>query len=295
MKRCFIAGIGMLFFWPSWLWACTGDCGDQWAVLTPKGMIASHEKTLILTALALMLLVVVPVIIMTFIFAWKYRASNPRDDYDPDWDHSSFIEVVIWTIPSLIVAVLGYLVWTSSHELSPYRPIAATQPPLEIQVVAMDWKWLFIYPEWHIATVNQLIIPAGVPVHFSLTSNAVLSSFFIPQLGGQIYAMAGMKTHLHLIASSPGIFQGYNTQFSGAGFAGMMFETIATSREEFQKWVNQVTTKNQVLDQTTFTALEKPSINEIPQQYALAIPHLFENILSADGTHSMVMTPSNNP
>ena len=290
-----ISGLGVFLYWPSWIWACTGNCGDQWAVLTPRGLIASHEKTLILTALGLMLLVVIPVIIMTFLFAWKYRASNPQKDYDPDWDHSTLIEVVIWTVPSLIVTILGYLVWTSSHALSPYRPIASNQPQLEVQVVAMDWKWLFIYPSWQIATVNQLVIPAGVPIHFSLTSNAVLSSFFIPQLGGQIYAMAGMKTHLHLIADGPGVFQGYNSQFNGSGFSGMMFETIATSSAEFQQWVHRVKTEGHVLDRTAFNALEVPSINEIPRQYSLALPNLFENILSMDNTHPMVMSHSKTP
>ncbi|WP_297449048.1 ubiquinol oxidase subunit II [Ferrovum sp.] len=284
MKKWIIPWAGALLLCPSWLWACTGNCGDQWAVLTPRGTIAGQEKTLILTALGLMLLVVVPVILMTFMFAWKYRASNPRADYDPDWDHSTLIEWVVWTIPTLIVAVLGYLVWTSSHTLSPYRPIASSQPPLEVQVVAMDWKWLFIYPEWHIATVNRLVIPAGVPVHFSLTSDAVMSSFFIPQLGGQIYAMAGMKTHLHLIADRPGVFQGYNTQFSGQGFSGMTFETVATSREAFRQWAHQVETGGQVLDRAAFASLEKPSINEAPHLYSLALPHLFDSILSGDTT-----------
>jgi cytochrome o ubiquinol oxidase subunit 2 len=295
MKKWIVSWLGVLLFWPSWLWACTGNCGDQWAVLTPRGTIASHEKTLILTALVLMLLVVIPVIIMTFVFVWRYRASNPRDDYDPDWDHSTLIEVVVWTIPSLIVVILGYLVWTSSHALSPYRSITSNQPPLEVQVVAMDWKWLFIYPKWHIATINQLVIPVDVPVHFSLTSNAVLCSFFIPQLGGQIYAMPGMKTHLHLIADRPGVFQGYNTQFSGAGFAGMMFETVVTSSEKFQQWVNQVKTEGPVLDQVTFAALEKTSINEVPQRYSLALPDIFDNILSYDTAHQMMMSPPHTP
>ncbi len=295
MKKWIIPWTGALLLCPSWLWACTGNCGDQWAVLTPRGTIADHEKTLILTALGLMLLVVVPVILMTFLFAWKYRASNPRADYDPDWDHSILIEGVVWTIPTLIVAVLGYLVWTSSHALSPYRPIASRQPTLEVQVVAMDWKWLFIYPEWHIATVNQLVIPTGVPVHFSLTSDAVMSSFFIPQLGGQIYAMAGMKTHLHLIADQPGVFQGYNTQFSGQGFSGMMFETVATSGEAFQQWVHQVETGGQVLDRATFAALEKPSINEAPRLFALALPDLFDRILSQDSTLRPMTMTSHSP
>ncbi|NDU86418.1 MAG: ubiquinol oxidase subunit II [Ferrovum sp.] len=281
MKKLMTVLVTITVFWPAALWACTGDCGDQWAVLTPKGYIASHEKTLILTALGLMLLVVVPVILMTVIFAWKYRATNAHADYDPEWDHSTRIEVVIWLVPTVIVAILGTLVWTSSHALSPYRPLASSQPPLKIQVVAMDWKWLFIYPAQKVATVNQLVIPAGVPVDFIITSDAVMSSFFIPQLGGQIYAMAGMTTHLHLIADEPGVFQGYNTQFSGQGFSGMHFETVATSQDSYNQWITQIREQGKVLDRPAFKTLELPTKNEDPQQYSLAIPDLFDSIVTS--------------
>jgi cytochrome bo3 quinol oxidase subunit 2 (EC 1.10.3.-) len=268
------------------LWACTGSCGSQWAVLTPQGSIASQEKDLILTALGLMLLVVIPTITMTLYFAWKYRASNETPDYAPNWDHSSRIEKVIWGIPTLIIAILGTLVWISTHRLSPYRPLSSPYPPLEVQVVAMDWKWLFIYPDLKVATLNQLVIPAGVPVHFVLTSDAVMSSFFIPQLGGQIYAMAGMTTHLHLIADQPGVFEGYNTQFSGPGFAGMHFETRALPSESFHQWVQTASHAPAILDHVRLTQLEQPTTDVPPQIYRVTAPRLFNEIVeSYQGPH----------
>lgn len=269
------------------LWACTGDCGAQWAVLTPQGSVASQEKELILTALGLMLLVVIPAIGMTLYFAWKYRATRETTDYAPDWDHSPFIETFIWGIPSLIIIILGILVWTSTHRLSPYRPLSSSQPPLQVQVVAMDWKWLFIYPELNVATINQLVIPVGVPVHFTLTSDAVMSSFFIPQLGGQIYAMAGMTTHLHLIADQPGVFQGYNTQFSGSGFAGMHFETRALNADDFLHWIQASSHVADALDQNRLVSLEQPSSDVPPHIYRLTAPHLFDGIVESYRTVQM--------
>ena len=260
--------------------SCTGDCGDLWAVLTPRGWVAHEEYTLILVALGLMLLVVIPAILMALGFAWKYRASNTAARHDPHWEHSTAIEVVVWTVPALIVALLSYLVWTTTHTLSPYRPLDSPHAPLKVQVVAMDWKWLFLYPDQGIATVNQLVIPTGVPVQFSLTSDSVMSSFFIPQLGGQIYAMAGMRTRLHLVADRPGVFQGYNTQFSGQGFYGMHFETVAATEEGFRQWVEQARQGGQVLDLERFAVLEDPSAEDNPQWFTLAVPDLFERVLA---------------
>ncbi|MDE1981873.1 MAG: ubiquinol oxidase subunit II [Betaproteobacteria bacterium] len=269
----------MLSLWPQWVLACDGDCGSRWALLDPKGPIAAHEKGLIITAFALMLLVVIPVIFMTVAFAWKYRASNKKAQYAPNWDNSHKIEAVVWAVPAVIVAILAALVWKSSHELNPYRPIQSAAKPVQVQVVSMNWKWLFIYPELGIASVNRLVIPAGVPVSFKITSDAVMSSFFIPQLGGQIYAMAGMQTRLQLVADQPGSYQGLNTQFNGDGFAGMHFETVAASSQDFESWVAQVKHGATPLNETTFKALEIPSENVSPRYFSSVEPQLFERIL----------------
>ena len=265
--------------WPQWVLACDGDCGARWALLDPKGPIAAHEKGLIITAFALMLLVVIPVIFMTIAFAWKYRASNKKAQYEPEWDNSTKIEAVVWAVPAVIVAILATLVWKSSHELSPYRPIHSASQPIQVEVVAMNWKWLFIYPDLGIASVNRLVIPAKVPVSFKITSDTAMSSFFIPQLGGQIYAMAGMQTRLQLVADQPGSYQGLNTQFNGDGFAGMHFETVAASSQDFDSWVAQVKHGVTPLNEETFKTLEVPSENVSPRYFSSVEPKLFERIL----------------
>lgn len=248
-------------------------------LMNPAGSIGVDEKYLILTAFALMLLVVIPVIVMAVTFAWRYRASNDKAPYSPKWDFSGKIEVMVWLVPIVIVFILSILVWRSSHALSPYRPIASTVKPIRIEVVSFDWKWLFIYPQLGIASVNKLVIPTGTPISFRLTSDTVMSSFFIPSLGSQIFAMAGMQTKLHLIADKSGTYQGLNTQFSGDGFSGMHFDTIATSNQGFQDWVKQVKTGNGVLNDATFKQLEAPSENVPPQYFAKVKPDLFGDII----------------
>ena len=260
--------------------ACAGGCGGgSWPLLDPMGPIGADEKTLILTAFALMLIVVVPVIVMTFAFAWKYRASNKAATYQPKWDYSGKIETIIWIVPAVIVAALSVLVWKSSHDLSPYKPIASNVPPVRVEAVAMDWKWLFIYPDLGVATVNKLVIPTGVPVSFRITSDTVMSSFFIPRLGSQIYAMAGMQTRLHLVAAHDGTYEGLNTQFSGAGFSGMYFDTVATSRQGFDAWVKQVRHSSGHLGAAAFKALETPSQNNPPAYFSSVKPRLFDDII----------------
>ncbi|MDE2260866.1 MAG: ubiquinol oxidase subunit II [Betaproteobacteria bacterium] len=253
--------------------------GVEWSLLDPKGPIAADEKTLILTAFALMLVVVVPVIFMTFAFAWKYRAGNKAATYAPEWDASAKIEAIIWLVPAVIVVVLSVLVWRSSYALSPYRPIVSTAKPVQVEVVAMGWKWLFIYPDLGIATVNRLEIPTGVPVSFRLTSDSVMGSFFIPRLGGQIYAMAGMQTRLHLVADQPGTYAGLNTQFDGDGFPGMRFDTVATSTQGFDAWVRQVKQSSMALDEGAFKKLEVPSKNNSPEYFSAVEPHLFDHVM----------------
>jgi len=222
--------IGMLSLFASALMLS----GCNTALMDPKGAIGLEQRTLILTAIGLMLIVVIPVIIMAFAFAWKYRASNTNAKYSPNWSHSNKIEAVVWTVPIIIIAILATITWKTTHELDPFKPIVSDQKTLTVEVVSLDWKWLFIYPEQGIATVNELVIPKDVPVQFKVTSDSVMNSFFIPQLGGQIYAMAGMQTQLHLIANEAGTYKGISSNFSGRGFSGMKFNTIATpTREDF--------------------------------------------------------------
>ena len=248
-------------------------------LLDPVGQIGVDEKNLIITATLLMLLVVVPVILMTLVFAWKYRASNKNATYAPKWSHSTKIEVVIWTVPILIIIALGVITYKSTHALDPYRPIESDVKPVTIEVVAMDWKWLFIYPEQGIATVNKIVFPANTPVNFRITSDTVMNSFFIPGLGSQIYAMAGMQTKLHLIANKNAELDGISANYSGAGFTGMKFKAIATSQAEFDAWVSEVKASPKQLDTAEYEALTKPSQNNPVELYSSVKPNLFQTII----------------
>ena len=248
-------------------------------LLDPVGQIGVDEKNLIITATLLMLLVVVPVILMTLVFAWKYRASNKNATYAPKWSHSTKIEVVIWTVPILIIIALGVITYKSTHALDPYRPIESDVKPVTIEVVAMDWKWLFIYPEQGIATVNKIVFPANTPVNFRITSDTVMNSFFISGLGGQIYAMAGMQTKLHLIANKNAELDGISANYSGAGFTGMKFKAIATSQAEFDAWVSEVKASPKQLDTAEYEALTKPSQNNPVELYSSVKPNLFQTII----------------
>lgn len=254
--------------------------GCKGGILDPKGPIGADEKSLILTATFLMLLVVVPVIVMTLVFAWKYRASNTAAVYTPKWAHSTKIEVVVWTIPVIIVIGLAILAWETTHKLDPYRPLESTKAPIKVDVVALNWKWLFIYPDLGIATVNQLAFPKDTPVNFRITSDVAMNSFFIPQLGGQIYAMAGMETKLHLLADEAGSYDGMSANYSGAGFSGMKFKAIATETpEDFQAWVAKVKTQATPLDAQAYLALAQPSENNPPAYYTAAEPRLFDAVM----------------
>ncbi|WP_370677980.1 ubiquinol oxidase subunit II [Pleomorphomonas sp. PLEO] len=245
------------------------SAGCRFAVLDPSGPIAAKEKQLILISTALMLLVVVPVIILTLVFAFWYRASNTRANAMPNWAHSNAIEVVVWTVPLLIVITLGWLAWTTTHALDPYRPIEGNgKPTLEIDVVALDWKWLFIYPEQNIASVNEVAFPVDTPVHFKITSDTVMNSFFIPGLAGQIYAMAGMRTELSLIANKPGTFEGMSANYSGAGFSGMKFKALASSDADFEAWTRKVAASGHPLDEPTYADLAKQRENSPVIYYA---------------------------
>nr|WP_199066667.1 ubiquinol oxidase subunit II [Chromobacterium sp. ASV5] len=254
--------------------------GCQGGILDPKGHIAAEQKSLIITATALMLLVVIPVIVMTLVFAWKYRASNTKSTYLPKWAHSTKIELVVWLIPCVIIAFLATITWKTTHELDPYRPLESDKKPIQVQVVALDWKWLFIYPELNIASVNELAFPTNVPVNFKITSDAAMNSFFIPQLGGQIYAMAGMQTQLHLIANEPGTYKGFSANYSGAGFSGMKFNAIAAKTPaEFDTWVAKVRASGQALSPEAYLQLLKRSEKHPVTYYASSTPYLFQAVL----------------
>jgi len=248
-------------------------------VLDPQGPIASAERLLMINATAIMLVVVVPVILATLGFAWWYRSSNPRAVRSLDESYEGRVEFVIWSIPVLIVILLGGVTWIGSHQLDPRTPIAAEAKPLKVEVVALDWKWLFIYPDQDIAAVNQLVIPANTPVEFRLTSATVMNSFFVPQLGGQIYAMGGMTTHLNLLADKPGEYQGFSAMFSGDGFADMRFVTRAVPAADFEGWVEQARGSGTALDDRGYAALAKPSKAVPPATYPSVAPGLFDRIV----------------
>jgi cytochrome o ubiquinol oxidase subunit II len=254
-------------------------------VMDPKGPIASAERLLLINSTAIMLVVVVPVIVATLAFAWWYRASNPRASRASDVAYEGRIEFVVWSIPALTVLLLGGVIWIASHQLDPRAPLAGSAGPLKVDVVALDWKWLFIYPDQGVATVNQLTIPVGTPIEFRLTSGTVMNSFFVPQLGSQIYTMGGMTTRLNLLASEPGQYQGFSANFSGRGFSRMRFVVDALPPGEFDTWLRQVRSSGAVLDDAGLAELTKPGLSA-PATYRSAPPKLFERILdqTAAGT-----------
>ena len=261
----------------------TSGCGLTDApILNPKGPIALAERDILFRALAIMMIVVIPVFVMTFWFAWRYRASNTRARYELDWQ-SAKVDAVTWIVPALIVTSLGIHVWLYTHALDPYKPLRESTKPLEVQVVAQDWKWLFIYPQQGVATVNELAFPSGVPITLKITSDTVMNSFFIPTLGGQIYAMAGMQTQLNLLASEPGRFIGRNTQYSGRGFPDQHFAAIAMTPADFDAWMKQVKESPQKLDAASYADLAKPSAVHPVVHYSAVEAGLFDGIIRKFG------------
>jgi cytochrome o ubiquinol oxidase subunit II len=254
----------------------------QAGVLDPQGPIGAAERTILIDATAIMLAVVVPVIVLTLAFAWWFRAGNSKAHYLPDWSYSGSVEVVVWSIPTLVVAFLGGVAWLGSHDLDPARAIPSDAAPINIEVVSMDWKWLFIYPDLQVASVNRLVVPAGAPVSFRLTSASVMNSFFVPQLGSQIYTMAGMTTRLNLQADRPGTYAGLSAQFSGDGFSDMRFELVALSREDFEQWLKTTRSAGGTLDAPGYAQLARPSAATAPATFGAVTPQLFEAVVKAD-------------
>lgn len=248
-------------------------------VLDPQGVIADKEQDLIITASWLMLLVVIPVFALSFFVIMKYRASNDKVKYEPTWDSSRLIEIIWWGVPCLIIVTLGVITWKSTHELDPFKPIDSDKKPLTIQVVALQWKWLFLYPEEKIATVNYIQFPEKTPLIFDITADAPMNSFWIPQLGGQVYAMPGMKCKLHLMADRVGRFRGASANLSGTGFAGMTFTAKATSDEEFSSWVETARSSGNTLTKESYPTLVAPTENNPVSLYKLQAEGLFDDIL----------------
>jgi cytochrome o ubiquinol oxidase subunit II len=259
--------------------AMLGGCSE--GVLDPKGPIAAAERQILSNSLGIMLAIVIPTILATLGVAWWFRSSNARARYLPNFNYSGRLEILVWSVPAMTVLLVGGVAWVGSHDLDPRKPIASAAKPLSVQVVSLDWKWLFLYPDQGIATVNQLTIPVGTPVSFELTSTGVMNSFFVPQLGGQIYTMAGMMTRLHVQADHPGTYPGLSAQFSGDGFADMRFNVEAVPAESFAQWVDATRNKGPVLDAPAYTDLAKPSRAVAPFTYRSVAPNLFKGILTA--------------
>ncbi|MEP7453695.1 ubiquinol oxidase subunit II [Phyllobacterium sp. SB3] len=258
-------------------------------VMNPSGDVAVQQRDLVVISTVLMLIIIIPVMLLTVFFAWKYRQSNTDAPYDPEWDHSTQLELIIWAAPLLIIICLGAVTWMATHLLDPYRPLGRISPgkavsetvkPLQVEVVALDWKWLFIYPEYGIASVNEMAAPVDRPIDFRLTSSAVMNSFYIPALAGQIYTMPGMQTKLSAVINHPGEYQGFSANYSGAGFSGMRFAFHGLPDEGFEKWIADVKSKGTALDRMTYLQLEQPSEKVPVQHYASVDPELFSAVLN---------------
>jgi cytochrome o ubiquinol oxidase subunit 2 len=256
-------------------------CGCTEGVLDPKGPIAAAERQILFNALGIMLAIVIPTILATLGVAYWFRSSNTRARYLPNFEYSGRLEMLVWAIPAMTVILVGGVAWVGAHDLDPRKPIASTVKALNVQVISLDWKWLFIYPDEGIATVNQLTIPVGTPVRFELTSSGVMNSFFVPQLGGQIYTMAGMVTHVQLQADHPGTYRGLSAQYSGGGFADMRFSVDAVPVEDFARWVDTARNAGPVLDAQGYADLVKPSKAVAPSTYRAVAPDLFNGIVSS--------------
>lgn len=260
------------------------DFFSSFLVLNPAGSIGLAERGLIIHAVLLMLIVVVPVYVLLFFFAWRYRASNKKAAYTPNWEHAKVDELIWWAIPFEIILVLGALTWSSTHELDPRKPLPTPVAPMTIEVVALNWKWLFVYPEEGVATVGTLVMPTERPVRFNITADAPMNSFWIPQLGGQVYAMTGMVNSLHLMANVPGVYKGGSANYSGDGFAHMNFEVRALPQDSFDEWVMSLRASSLALDPVAYETLREPSTGDVIE-YGLVDPTLFASIVERFSMH----------
>ena len=269
MKRLLVAALAIAL-------AALAGCTE--GVLDPKGPIAAAERQILLNSTGIMLAIVIPTMLATLGVAIWFRASNTSARYRPDFEYSGRLELLVWSIPVMTVILVGGVAWVGAHELDPPKPIPSAVAPVHVQVVSLDWKWLFIYPDEGVATVNRLVIPAATPVSFKLTSSGVMNSFFVPQLGGQIYTMAGMVTSLYLQADRPGTYRGLSSQYSGRGFSDMRFDVQAVSPEEFSRWAEAARSAGPVLDARAYLDLVKPSTAVAPLTYRSVAPDLFDDV-----------------
>lgn len=266
---------GVLFLLTAFLSSC-----KEMVILDPKGPIGQRAAELINTSILLMLIVVLPVFIMVIWFTIRYRAGNKKATYKPDWAHSNTIEWFVWTIPVIIIVILSYITWTSTHELDPYKPIESDKPALRVDVISTDWNWIFVYPEDSIATINELVIEADRPVSFKLTSASVMTSFFIPHLGSQIYAMAGMQTQLNLMAQDTGVFWGRNLEYSGFGYNMMSFEVKAKTAQDFKQWVKDAKGSTSSLSMDEFNKIKQPNVDHPVVIFSSVEPDLLNKVMA---------------
>lgn len=278
---------------PAWLAAAaliatlTG-CSKA-VVLNPAGDVAAQQGDLVVTATVLMLIIIIPVILLTLLFAWKYRQTNTQAEYDPEWHHSTALELVIWSVPLIIIIALGAITWISTHKLDPYRPLDrvsetkaldANVKPLEVEVVALDWKWLFVLPEQGIATVNELAAPVDRPIHFKLTASSTMNAFYVPDLAGMIYAMPGMQTELNGVINKEGTYKGLASHYSGAGFSGMTFKFHGVSQQGFDEWVAKAKSEGQTLSRESYLQLVKPSERHPVTRFSSVDQGLFDRVVN---------------
>jgi cytochrome o ubiquinol oxidase subunit 2 len=268
--------------------------GCNRGILDPAGPIAAQEKQILINSTAIMLAIIIPTMIATIAFAWWYRRGNSKATYRPDWEYSGAIEMVVWAIPALTIMLLGGITWIGSHDLDPAKPLKSNLPALNVEVVSLDWKWLFIYPDQGIATVNQLVVPAGTPVNFRLTSATVWNAFFVPQMGSMIYTMPRMATHLNLQADRQGVFEGRSAHFSGDGFPGMEFKVQSLPPDQFAMWAQGSRGAGPVLDGRGYAELSKPSSYVKPITYGAVAPGLFDAIVANRAPPNPVPPPQHN-
>ena len=283
MKRIAIAGAVSLL---------TAACNR--GILDPVGPVAAAEKQIMINSTAIMLAIIVPTMIATIAFAWWFRRGNSKATYRPDWEYSGAIEMVVWAIPALTIMLLGGIAWIGSHDLEPSKALPSKVAPLKVDVVSLDWKWLFIYPDQGIATVNQLVVPAGTPVNFRLTSATVWNAFFVPQMGSMIYTMPRMSTRLNLQADRPGVYDGLSSHFSGDGFPGMQFKVQSLPADQFAMWAQGARGSALMLDGAGYAELSRPSSYVKPMTYGTVAPGLFDAIVANRAPPNPVPPPQHN-
>jgi cytochrome o ubiquinol oxidase subunit 2 len=271
---------------------CGGCSVLDGPVLNPQGPIALAQRSLLFDAILIMMIVIVPVFVMAALFYWRYRGTNRSARYTPNLAYYWPAEILVWGVPAAIIVWLGFHLWHNTYKLDPYNAIDPSVKPLKVEAIAQDWKWLFVYPEQDIAVVNELAFPAGTPLSIRITSDTVMNSLVIPALGGQIYAMAGMQTRLHLLADEPGEFWGRNVQYSGSGFADQQFRAVSMTQEDFDAWVAKAKESSGTLDKSTYDALVKPS-EDVPVKYYSGVePNLFDSIIAKYAHNDAMLMPS---